>query len=114
VISITKRYYPIVENFDNIRGLELEGPLATISACKAVRGYLPSITETKIMVKNELQQKVCEDERLHDGEYLLKVKTDKVDVREWEEGIKGGVPEYYIYTLECDVYKISRSKSSSS
>lgn len=110
VISISKRYYPIVENFDDIRGLELEGPLATISIHKAVRGYLPTITETKSIVKSEIQRKTCEDERFSDGEYLLKIKKDKVDVKEWEDGIRGGIPEFYIYTLECDVYKIRRSK----
>ena len=29
-----KKYYSMVENFDDMKGLELEGPLGTVSACQ--------------------------------------------------------------------------------
>lgn len=92
-----KRYYPIVENFDDIRGYELEGPLATISSCKRQQNEYPSEIENS--VEESIQEKVRLDERFSDDDMFLFVKEKK-----WSEE---KILETYCNVKCCDIYKMT-------
>lgn len=113
-----KRSYPIVEDFDDVKGLELEGPLGTATS------YGSSIWgKDKIMekVKEEIQKKVQEDDRFSEGEYLLLIKKEELLSPGRPSHLSGAyhplsgayarsLHDNYVYTMECDVYRIKRGK----
>ncbi len=94
-----KRYYPIVEDFDDVKGIELEGPVGTVSLLwlahenSNVRAHTGEI---EMKAWEQLQQKVKEDDRFQEGEYLLKIRE------------KNSL-DFFDYFIKCDVYKIKRS-----
>lgn len=97
-----KKNYPIVENFDDVMGLELEGPLGTVGACSEGRDYIEDCKE--IEVREMIQEKVREDHRFSDGEFLLKVKKSK--------HTRGDSRRPYIkaYIMECDIYRVKKKE----
>jgi hypothetical protein len=99
VTTIGKRYYPIVNNFDDVKGLELKGPLATVSAFKNKMPY-DGITETEVLVQDEIQDKMAQDSRFENGNYMFKVKFSKWRWSEDAENMVGS------FRMDCDVYQI--------
>lgn len=103
---MVKRYYPIVKNFDEVKGLELEGPLGTVSVCNYSSG------EDRLRIeqytKDEIQKKCQEDDRFSTEDILLKIKDTR-----WEAHYEGILPyvDGYWFTIECDVYKIKRKEN---
>jgi len=96
---MARRYYPIVENFDDVRGIKLEGPLGTVSAYAKQCPIHRSDGETKQSAIERIYRKISNDDRFNDKEIMLKIRRDEWQLRNYREEE---------YMLECDIYVINR------
>lgn len=85
---------PIINNLGELRGYDVEGPLASVYAtewCSSSCEKPPN----EIRAKERVQQKVFDDKSLEDEDMVMLAKDSGWTIQN----------ERFIYKIECDVYR---------